>query len=173
MRESSAPSLDSLEREIGKSVESGVEAITIIMASPGGLLLPMLEFYRRLISLPVKIRTHAAGPVASAGTILMLAGNERSADPRATFLFHPVSVPLQQRANAIQARSIERHRQLYELTLHEIYKTRTQFSLETIARFGLETLVFDAQAAIVHGIVDRIESLQLRAKPSTQGEASS
>jgi ATP-dependent protease ClpP protease subunit len=160
-QESNPSSLGVLEREIGESVESGAGQITIAVTSPGGLLLPMLEFYQRLIALPVKIRTHAVGPVASAGTILMLAGSERSAVPDATFLFHPVSSHAQQRVTGLQARSIERHRQLYELTLHEIYKARTRLSLETIARFGEETLVFDAQSAVRWGIIDRIEVLTL------------
>jgi ATP-dependent protease ClpP protease subunit len=160
-QETNPSSLGFLEREIDESVESSTGEITIIITSPGGLLLPMLEFYRRLISLPVKIKTHAVGPVASAGTVLMLAGNERSADPRATFLFHPVSNHMQQRATPFQARSIERHRQLFELTLHEIYKARTQLPFETIARFGQETLVFNAQTAARYGIIDRIETLRL------------
>ena len=87
-QETNPSSLGFLEREIDESVESGAGEITIIITSPGGLLLPMLELYRRLISLPVKIKTHAVGPVASAGAVLMLAGTERSANPHATFLFH-------------------------------------------------------------------------------------
>ncbi|MGA2045214.1 MAG: ATP-dependent Clp protease proteolytic subunit [Roseiarcus sp.] len=151
-------SLDLLEREILESVESGAVEIIILVTSPGGLLLPMLEVYRRLISLPVKIRTHAIGSVASAGTVLMMAGAERSADPGATFLFHPVSVGPYQSASAFQTRSIERHRQLFELTAHEIYKARTRLPPETIARFGEATLVFDAPTAVRFGIVDRIET---------------
>ena len=160
-QETNPSSLGFLEREIDESVESGAGEITIIITSPGGLLLPMLEFYRRLISLPVKIKTHAVGPVASAGAVLMLAGTERSANPHATFLFHPVSNHMQQRATPFQARSIERRRQLFELTLHEIYKARTQLPLETIARFGQETLVFNAQTAARYGSIDRIETLRL------------
>jgi len=152
-------SLDLLQREILESVESGVGEITLVVTSPGGLLLPMLEVYRRLISLPVKIRTHAVGSVASAGTVLMMAGAERSADPGATFLFHPVSSEPHQGATAFQARSIERHRQLYELTVHEIYKARTRLPPDTIARFGEATLVFDARTAVRFGIVDRIDVL--------------
>jgi ATP-dependent protease ClpP protease subunit len=162
IQESRPAPLGVLESEIGESVEAGAREITIVMASPGGLLLPMLEFYRRLMALPVKIRTHAAGPVASAGTVLMLAGSDRSAHPDATFLFHPVSSRTQHRVTGFQARSIERHRELYEITLHEIYKARTRLSLETIARFSEETLVFDAQTAIKHGIIDRIDTPRLR-----------
>jgi ATP-dependent protease ClpP protease subunit len=162
LQESQPTPLGFLESEIGESVQSGADEITIVMASPGGLLLPMLEFYRRLIALPVKIKTYAVGPVASAGTILMLAGAERTAHPRATFLFHPVSSRVSKPATGFQARSIERHRELYELTLHEIYKARTRLSLETIARFSEETLVFDAQTAIAHGIIDRIEVREFR-----------
>jgi len=152
-------SLDLLERDILESVESGAVEIIILVTSPGGLLLPMLEVYRRLISLPVKITTHAIGAVASAGTVLMMAGAERSADPGATFLFHPVSSGPHQGATAFQARSIERHRQLYELTAHEIYKARTRLPPDTIARFGEATLVFDARTAVRFGIVDRIDVL--------------
>ena len=67
----------------------------------------------------------------------------------------------QQSTTGFRARSIERHRQLYELTLHEIYKARTRLSLATIARFGEETLVFDAERAVRHGIIDRIGNIAL------------
>ncbi len=155
--------LECLEREIGASIQAGAAQITIVMTSPGGPLLPMLEVYRRLVALPVKIKTHAIGPVASAGTILMLAGSDRSADPRASFLFHPVSNPMQAQASGYEARSIERHRQLFELTLHNIYKERTRFSAQTIARFGREELVFSGQAAIECGIIHRIETWESKA----------
>jgi ATP-dependent protease ClpP protease subunit len=42
-----------------------------------------------------------------------------------------------------------------------IYKARTRLSLETIARFGEETLVFDAESAVSHGIIDRVGDFEL------------
>jgi ATP-dependent protease ClpP protease subunit len=165
LQQSNLVSLKLLEREIAESLLAGAEEITIVLSSPGGLLLPMLEFYRSLKSLPVKIKTHAAGPVASAATILFLAGDERSADPRATFMFHPVSVTMNTAADAYQALRIERQRLLFEMTLHNIYKERTRLSNPTIERFGREELVFNCEMAIEHGIIDRIESREATPAP--------
>jgi ATP-dependent protease ClpP protease subunit len=157
MQTSNEGALADLEDEIDKSIEDGATEILIVLTSPGGSLLPMLEFYRKLVALPVKLRTHAVGPVASAGTILMLAGAERSAEPTANFMFHPVSMRLDGPVDAYQSLVIERRRQLFELTMHNIYRERTRFDEDTIARFGREELWFDVSKAIECGVIDRIE----------------
>jgi ATP-dependent protease ClpP protease subunit len=95
--------------------------------------------------------------------MLRLAGAERSADRRATFLFHPVSHTMQAQAQGYLGRSIERHRRLFELTLHSLYKERTRLSAQTIARFGREELVFDGAAALKVGSIHRIEILDVKA----------
>ncbi len=95
--------------------------------------------------------------------MLRLAGAERSADRRATFLFHPVSHTMQAQAQRHLGRSIERHRQLFELTLHNLYKECARLSAQTIARFGREELLLAGAAALKLGSIHRIEILDVKA----------
>jgi ATP-dependent protease ClpP protease subunit len=150
--------LQRLAAQTAAAVGDGVDEIVLTIASPGGALLPTLELYRLLLGLPVKLQTHAVGCVASAATILMLAGSERSAHPKAKFLFHEVSAQVRPPPGTYLARSTERHRQLYELTAHEVYRARTRLPHATIEAFARGEVVFDVTAAldfeIIHHIAD-------------------
>ena len=149
-------SLSRLAASTGAAAAAGADEIIWLLSSPGGELLPTLELCRTLAKSPVRLTTFAVGQVASAATYLMLAGAERVAHPDATFLFHEVSTPIKPPPGSFVARSVERNRQLFELTGHEVYRKSTRLPLDLIARFAHETIILNAQQALEFGVVHRI-----------------
>ena len=148
-------------RRIGVAMlESGlgdVDEILLLIESNGGRLAPALELYQILIKTPVVLRTHAVGRVASAATALFLAGSRRTATSTSSFLFHQVTTPLRPAAGTYQARSVERHRGLFELTLHEVYRARTRLPHDMIEGFARGEIVLDAATAMRHGVIHGID----------------
>jgi ATP-dependent Clp protease, protease subunit len=154
-----AESVARLALAIEAEMVKGADEIVLAVASPGGELLPMLEFYRTLLRLPVQLNTHAVGMVASAATILYLAGARRSAEPGAQFLFHQVSTMFEPPEGSFVSRSVERHRQLFEITALEIYRTRTRLPPEMIESFTRGEVILDAAQAVAHGVAQEIHEL--------------
>jgi ATP-dependent protease ClpP protease subunit len=156
-------SLGDLERRVDECVELGLKEITIVVTSPGGSLSPTLQLYERLISLPVKLKTHGRYAVASAANVLFLAGAERTAHPRTTFLFHPVHIPVQQGMTRAEAEANWLALMAREQTLAELYLARTRLSRAAVAEFSQVSVAYDARTALRLGIIDRIEILSLEA----------
>jgi len=164
-----AASLSHLAAETAAAAAGGADEIVWMLSSQGGELLPTLELCRTLETFPVKLKTFAVGQVASAATYLMLAGRERIAHPDATFLFHEVSTQIAVPPGTFVARSVERHRQLFELTGHEIYRKSTQLPPDLIARFAHETIILNAAQALEFGVVHAIS--ESFAEPAAEGPA--
>lgn len=149
-------SIARLASDTAAAAAGGADEIVWVLSSPGGELLPALEYCHTLAASPLKLKTFGVGCVASAATYLMLAGAQRIAHPDATFLFHEVSTRLKPPPGTFVARSVERHRQLFELTAHEVYRKSTRLPHDMIARFAHETIILNAAQALEYGVVHRI-----------------
>jgi ATP-dependent protease ClpP protease subunit len=72
----------------------GAARIVLDISSPGGDVEAAVQTYLRLSSLPVELVTHSSGEVSSMATVLYLAGQWRTANSSAEFLFHPTRLLL-------------------------------------------------------------------------------
>ncbi|MGD0639919.1 MAG: ATP-dependent Clp protease proteolytic subunit [Roseiarcus sp.] len=142
-------------------VEGGVKEIAIVISSNGGLLTPALQLYSLILSLPVKIKTHAQVFVGSAANILYLAGAERSTDANAKFLFHPSQTPIFGVFNSPQFEDQLRMMNESDEVLEQIYRDRTKLPDVEIKRFQHETVVYSAAKAVEFGIAQRIGELSI------------
>ncbi len=154
-------SMKALRKQLTALVEAGVTDMTLVLSSAGGTVLPALLAYSFIRSLPASIDTHATGFVASAATVLFLAGQQRSADHNARFLFHPPQTALLGNVNEQQM-----HDQLtllsdVEASVAEIYHERTKLSDDDIQRFQRETVTYTADQALRYAIVDTVGDLHL------------
>jgi ATP-dependent protease ClpP protease subunit len=140
-----------------ESTAKDVDEILLLIESDGGQLAPALELHQIMIKSAAVFRTHAVGRVASAATALFLAGSRRTATSTSRFLFHQVTTPLRPAPGTFQARSVERHRGLFELTLHEVYRHRTRLPLDMIEGFAHGEIVLDAATAMRHGVIHGID----------------
>lgn len=102
--------------------------------------------------------------VASSATILILAGEPRTADTRTRFWFHGMSGPLITQINTAQ---FEEQMQMFheqENLFEQIYRERTKIPAADLAKIKHETVTYDAETALKHGIITQIEPLKIPAK---------
>ena len=156
-----ANSMHALRRQLATLVEAGVSQITLVINSPGGLVSQVLITYSFIRSLPATINTHAVGLVASAGNILFLAGENRSADRSARFLFHPSTVSLLGTLDGPQLKEKVTQDDAIEGMLTQIYRDRTGLTDEDIQRFGHGEVIYTAEQAQRLGIAQNVADLKL------------
>lgn len=154
-------SMRALRHRLTDLVEAGVSEITIVISSTGGLLNPMLLTYSFIRSLPARINTHAQGYVMSAASALFLAGEQRTMDRNAWFMFHPSTFPVSGTLSEQQL-----HESLLQIdavgaAVTQIYLDRTNFTQADIERFGREEVVYTAAQAREHGVVQTVADLRI------------
>ena len=156
-------SMKTLRGFLSSLIEGDVKAITLAVSSTGGLLLPALQMYSFIQSLPAKINTHGQVFVGSAANVLYLAGQDRSADGNAKFLFHPAQSQVFGAFNSSQFEDQLRLMNDAEEIVESIYHDRTKLPEPEIKRFRHETVVYDAAQALEYGIVHRIGEIGIPA----------
>jgi ATP-dependent Clp protease, protease subunit len=154
-------SMRTLRRQLTNLVEAGVAEITLVIDSGGGQVEPMLITYSFILALPAKINTHAQGFVQSAAMPLFLAGQERSADRNARFLFHPSQSPV---TGIMNEEQIHERLTLFDTVtdmIDQIYHDRTRLPQSEIDRFGRETVIYTAAQALASGVVQKVADLRI------------
>ena len=154
-------SMRALRRQLAALVEAGVTQITLVLNSPGGQIDPMLVTYSFIRALPATINTHAQGFVASAATVLFLAGQERSADRTARFLFHPSSAAVLGTFTEQQLHDRINQYNNVEQVFTAIYQDRTKLTDQQVRQFAREEVIFTAAQAQEAGIVETVADLKL------------
>ena len=150
-----------LRRQLATLVEAGVTDITLALNSPGGFVEQSLVTYSFIRALPATIHTHAQGLVASAANLLMLAGETRTADRNARFLFHPSTVVVNAVLNQDQMRDRATWSDVVEQQVEQIYHDRTRLTDPDIARFGHEEVFYTSDQALERGIVQTVADLRI------------
>jgi ATP-dependent protease ClpP protease subunit len=154
-------SMRTMRRQLATLVEAGVSDITLVLNSPGGLIEPMLITYSFILALPAKINTHAQGFVQSAATLLFLAGQERSADRNARFLFHPSQSPV---SGVMSEQQIHERLTAFDViadVMAQIYRDRSNLTPAEITRFAHEEVIYTADQALASGVVQKVADLRI------------
>jgi ATP-dependent Clp protease protease subunit len=154
-------SMKALRRELTTLVEAGVQDILLSIHSAGGLIDPMLATYSFIRALPARVDTHASSFVMSAATTLFLAGENRSADHTARFLFHPSTVPVVGTLNGPQIQDRLNQYDIVDGVTRQILHDRTSFTDDQINRFNREETYFTADQAREAGIVQTVKDLHI------------
>ena len=150
-----------LRRELAALVEAGVSQVTIVIDSPGGLIEPMLVTYSFIRALPITVNTHAQSFVLSAATVLFLAGEQRSADRNARFLFHPSTSQIVGTLTEQQVQDRVHVAEAVDASVAGIYQDRTKLTADQVQQFGREEVILTADQALAAGVVDRVADLKL------------
>lgn len=154
-------SMRALDRQMIALTEGGVTHITLVLNSPGGSVYETLTAYSLIRALPARIDTHAVGFVASAATTLFLAGQTRSADRNARFLFHPTQTAFNGTATAQETRDRLAMFGTVNGVVSDIIHDRTTVPPEEIERFERQEVFYTAQQALEAGIVQEIADLRI------------
>ena len=154
-------SMRALRRQLAALVEAEVSQIVLVINSVGGNVLQSLITYSFIRSLPARINTHAQGFVASAANMLFLAGEERSADRGARFLFHPTQTAL---AGSLNEQQIQEQLTVFdsvEAMSDRVYHERTSLSDADIQRFSRGEVIYTADQAKEIGILQTVADLKV------------
>ena len=99
--------------------KSRSKPILVYISTYGGSVYDGLAIYSRLRASPCPVHTHGYGKVMSMGTVLILAGDTRSATKHTTFMFHAASMSI-------------RNSKLHELVTETEETTRLEHMMEDI-----------------------------------------
>lgn len=151
---------------IGGLIPKGLKELHLIVGTSGGNIPDALLAYGFLRALPAKVTTYNLSTVASAGTIIYLAGEKRIAAPGAFFQFHRVVDNFSKPPLSMTLDEFNGQKDLLALNLRrmeQIYKERTALLPEQIDEFQRHDVFFDAEAAQKAGIVHDIAALTIPA----------
>ncbi|HET6636922.1 MAG TPA: ATP-dependent Clp protease proteolytic subunit [Streptomyces sp.] len=132
--------------------------LSVYINSPGGSFTAMTAVYDAMQFVSCDVETVCLGQAASAASLLLAAGTpgKRLALPGARILIHQpaFSEPVQGQADDlwIQAQEMLRTRELME----QMYARHTGQPLERIRADLERDHIFDAEAAVAYGLVDRL-----------------
>ncbi len=134
------------------------EIIQINISSPGGNVSVGMFLYNYLKSLPCKLIMHNIGSVDSISTIIFLAGEERYANPNASFLFHGIvtNFPSQTSLTLYQLKErlggLEVDQNKISNTITELTKITKQELDELFLQGEVKSPEFALQKGFIHGI---------------------
>ncbi len=154
-------SMRALRRQLATLVEAGVTQINLVIDSQGGQIDPMLVTYSFIRALPATVNTHAQGFVQSAATVLFLAGQTRTADRTARFLFHPSSTSMAGLMTEQQLRDRSSEVNAVAQVLGAIYQDRTRLTSDQVSRFAREEVILTAEQAQAAGFVEAVADLRM------------
>jgi ATP-dependent Clp protease protease subunit len=132
--------------------------ISLYINSPGGSFTAMTAVYDTMRYVSCDIETVCLGQAVSCASALLAAGapGKRLALPGARILIRQPSLsgPVQGQADdlAVQARELTRSREVLE----QLYAEHTGQPLSTIRADLERDKIFDAEAAVAYGLIDRL-----------------
>jgi ATP-dependent protease ClpP protease subunit len=149
-------SLRSLIVAVNELQQAGISDILINFNSYGGDSDAGLAAYNYLQSLPITIRTHNLGYVASASVKIFCAGKIRTAAPQSHFLIHYGTMSLGNNLTALQIQGLLNSSKNRSSFTTEILATCMGQSRDQITNFLRQEAVFSATEARQLGLVQQI-----------------
>ncbi len=144
-------------------MNGGAQRITVSISSVGGGIPAAFSLYNNLRALPVHLTLHNIGHIASAANVVFVAGDERSASPKATFMFHAPTVTIEGGAELDETLLTQHAKDLAdgEGRTREVLKERTKMTAVKIdaLKCGQNTLGTDAAKRL--GLIDHVVDLQI------------
>jgi ATP-dependent protease ClpP protease subunit len=149
---------------ISTLIPKGPKEVHLIVGTVGGNIPDALLTYGFLCAIPAKLTTYNLSTVASAGTIIYLAGERRIAAPNAIFQFHhvtqifskpPTSMTLDEFTDDKTSLAMDLER------MEQIYRERTSLTPAQIEDFRQHAVFFDAAAALNASIAHEVAALRI------------
>ena len=135
----------------------GYDTITILLNTYGGELYHAFAIYDQLKSQDMKIRIVCNGPVMSAGTIILMAGDVREMTPLSFLMVH-YGVDMQESHNGLK-----QNKRLME-TMKKLYvENSTATDKQVSGWFDTDTF-FDSEQALKYGLVNKVTKYAKKTK---------
>jgi ATP-dependent Clp protease protease subunit len=123
--------------------------LTIVLNTYGGDLYQALAIYDLIKIQPMKTIVQCNGPVMSAGTVILQAGDERTITQQSCLMYHFGQQVAESQQGVAHLSEINKQ-------VKHIYKEKTKVSQKTINSWFEKETYYNAQEALRLGIVDRI-----------------
>jgi ATP-dependent Clp protease protease subunit len=149
---------------ISTLIPKGLNQVHLVVGTGGGNIPDALLTYGFLCALPAKLTTYNLSTVASAGTIIYLAGEKRIAAPNASFRFHHVTQNFSKPLTSMTLDEFTEEKTSLAMSLErleQIYRERTSLTSEQIEEFRQHAVFFDAAAAHNAGIAHEVAALRI------------
>jgi ATP-dependent Clp protease protease subunit len=149
---------------ISTLLPKGLKEVHLVVGTGGGSIRDAVLTYGFLRALPAAVTTYNLSAVASAGTIIYLAGEKRIASQNAFFQFHhvtynfskpPTSMTLDEFNDAKTSLAMDLER------VEQIYRERTSLKPVQIEEFRQHAVFFDAPAAHDAGIAHEVAAFRV------------
>lgn len=137
---------------------SGMQTVTLLMSSMGGMVDCAFYAASVLQALPAKIVTYNIGDIASAGNIVFLAGAERYAIPGSTIYFHQASSPNAEVVTSAVLQYRLRGFQLGNERIAQRVSERTGRQVDEVRHWHVSERLMDAAEALETGVIHGISS---------------
>jgi ATP-dependent protease ClpP protease subunit len=150
---------------LSKLVNDQVAKVTLMLSTPGGVVMNGLTVYNFLMSAPFELTTHNMGNVDSIGNAIYLAGKHRHACEHSTFMFHGVGFNTQpgQRFDERALREAQDGLLSDQSRIGSIISERTNLDDNAVGKLFLEARTKSANDAKAVGIVHKICNVDIPA----------
>ena len=133
--------------------------LIISISSGGGSVIHGITAYNYLKKLPCKVHTHNMGEVSSAAILPFLAGSVRTADKVAKFMFHPVTIGINEQMShprfAELLSMLERDINNYaEIVKREVPTLCEEHDIESVLKH--DTLVLTPAEGLACGLLTNV-----------------
>lgn len=128
--------------------------IELHICSDGGDVLASMASFDKILRNEVPIHTFVEGVVASAGTILSVAGARRFISRSSFMLIHQVSSGLW--GNYMQFKDEMKNLELIMTLIEGVYLKRSKFKSKQLGNLLKHDLFLSAEQCLKHGLVDQI-----------------
>lgn len=139
------------------NAKKGYEELTIVLNTYGGELYHAFAIYDLLKMQPMRIRIVCNGPVMSAGTIILMAGDVREMTPLSYLMIH-YGFDMQESHSGLKQNA-----DLLDL-MKKLYKDNSDATTRTIEGWFDADKYFTAEAALKTGLIDRIQKYGRKTK---------
>lgn len=147
--------LTRMSKKLDKLVAEGPEAIEIELASEGGFSYPALAMYSKIRSCPCHITIRALGPVMSAATIILAAGDLRLMASDSWFMVHESNEPVNGRLTTHQIATAQMLKE--EMQWADILARHSDWTIEQWRAASKKTTFLTAfqlkQIKLVHSLL--------------------
>jgi len=163
MADVQAAQIAKLREAVTNAVNSGeYETIYILLSSGGGSVFEGLSMAAMLRSLPLNVITHNIGQIDSVAGVLFASGKERYASPNSSFLFHGVSIPINQ--TMIESQLFEQYQNLKRLreSIALNFSAYTGVKVEEVAALMIDgASILSPTEALSKSIVHEIKDVSI------------
>ena len=163
--EINASTTESLIAVLSNCVNLKVQAVYLLLSTPGGMVMNGLNLYNVLKGMPFELTTHNVGNVDSIGNMVFLAGRKRYATPTATFMFHGVGFGVNKGDRFEEKDLRERLENILsdQTRIGQVISQNTGLTEVEVAGLFRQAQTKDANFAIEKGIIHEIREVQIPA----------